>query len=212
MKREFKTLDVVNMLVAVAALALSISDKVATRELSESAVRKNMYNAYHLGQAMSVVYAYSHANQAGPNQNGQSQQQIAADEENRWTQFSGQIYANALGISASAFNTFVNEIKTTVPEKVANTFPDFNPSVRQSGGDQGVAAYELGWQLTILAIGFAEKPSTMTPEDYAKARDTLNADLKVVGAKSRFPDSITSTADFLNSAKAALKELESMKS
>jgi hypothetical protein len=168
--------------------------------------RRDVYDAYRLGQASSVLYAYSKANHEGPAVNGQTQQQIAATEISQW-KFSAQGYAESFHISTDSFNSFISQIAGAQPTHVSEAFSQLNSRIQTAADSRAVGAYELGWQTTVIAIGISVKPDTTISNEYPQVRDQLNADLRKIGAHYTLPDSVSSTASFVSVMKNVQKVL-----
>jgi hypothetical protein len=199
--------------ISLAALVLSavtsVHDWLAASHAATKRVQSDVYNAYQLGQSAAVVYAYEKANQAAPPVNGQTQAQIASVQASLWV-FKAQGYAEYFKLSTERFQTFLNQVKNSKEQGVSEAFEELNSTIQVASDHKAVAAYDLGWQTTILGIESAANPNSQIADEYATVRTHLDGDLAEVGVKYSFPAAISNRAEFVAAIKAAKTKLDQL--
>lgn len=198
-----KMKDVIPIAISLIALFLSIVTSVHDwkKESQAESLKdaSDIYNAYQLGQSAAVVYAYQKASKPQV-ANGQSQDQTADVQGSLWT-FKAEGYAEYFKLTRERFEAFLKQVKGSDPKDVATTFEELDSTLQVASGHKAVAAYDLGWQTTILGLESAANANSEIVADYSTARDQLNRDLKEIGVKYTFPPSIADREQFVSAVK-----------
>lgn len=211
-----KLQDKLNLSISVVALAVSIftatSAILADAHNKSIELRRYIYNAYHLGQSAAVIYAFARSDHKNPATDGTISDGGASKQIDMWT-FAAQGYAQSFQVAADRFIVFRNQLDTSQPTDITTAFSQLTSSILVSAGPKAVAAYELGWQTSVTAIGFSNSSAAdVSVADYPKLRATIESDLKVIGANYSMPSTVANGNDLVTALKGVIKVLNQLPS
>jgi hypothetical protein len=203
-----KLQDKLNIGISALALSLSVGTVILDRESSSKTARKeeqkNIYDAYQLGQAAAIIYAYSHAGDVGAPAGGKAPDAVGPEEIGHWSA-AAQAYSQSFNISPAEYIAFIEKVKTTAPANLSGTFDELDAAIQIVAGSKAVVAYNLGCQAIIFGIG------TKDISDYSRIRDLLNKELSGIGIPYSLPDSVANTAAFVAALKAMKDKLDAIR-
>lgn len=210
-----KLQDKLNLSISFVALAVSIftaaSDKIANAHKESIDFRKYIYNAYHLGQYAGIIYAFARSDRKNPMPDGTISNNVASNDVEMWT-FATQAYAQSFQVAPDRFIAFRNQLVTSQPTDVTTSFSQLNSSILVSAGPKAVAAYELGWQTIVVAIGFINTSSSVSTADYPKLRARIESDLTVIGINYSMPVTVVNGNDLVAAMRDVIKVLNQLPS
>jgi hypothetical protein len=207
--------DKASVAISLAALLLSVitgvSSWVTASRTKAAHERLVIYDAYNLGQQASIIYCYAKSGGKTPAVNGQtgdteSDAQIAART------FAAQGYAQSLQVPPDRFLEFRNLLETGKPENVADTFGLLNPNLSAAGGEKALAAYGLGYETILFAVGYSnQRFASDVPTEYPKIRDAIDRNLKVLNIPNPMPATVSDPAHFTEAVKTVISQLNGLK-
>jgi hypothetical protein len=197
----------ISFLALVVSVASAVHDWAVEHQADVKKEQSDVYNAYQLGQSAAVIWAYEKATQTSPPVNGETQAQIGNVQLSLWT-FKARGYAEYFKLTAERFQDFLKQVKSSDAQGTSGAFEELDSTVQVEAGRKAVAAYDLGWQTTVLGIESAANANSQIVSGYPTVRDHLNDDLKTIGVRYSFPATITSPEEFIASVKAAKGNLD----
>ena len=210
-----KIKDKASLAISLAALLLSVitgvSSWVSASRTKAAQERQVIYNAYNLGQQASVIYCYAKSGGKTPSVTGQTGDK-ESDEKITARTFAAQGYAQSLQVPPDRFLEFRNLLETGKPENVAETFGLLNPNLSAAGGEKALAAYDLGYETILFAIGYLNQDlAPKAPTEYPKIRDAIDRNLRVLGIANPMPATVSDRAGFTEAMKSAITRLNQLK-
>jgi hypothetical protein len=193
--------DKINIAISIAALFISIgaaiSGKVDAISMANKQERRNIYDAYQLGQAVAVVYVYAKSNKEGEPVEGETLQGIADEQIGHWSA-AAQGYSVSFNIAPAFLIPFLAKIKTANATSLDATVRELDASIEEAAGTKAVLAYDVACQIIIFGTG------TRDLSDYPTIRDLVNKELEGIGLNYALPTTVADHAAFTD----AIKELK----
>jgi hypothetical protein len=207
--------DKASLAISLAALLLSVITGVAswiTASRTKAAQeRQVIYNAYNLGQQASIIYCYAKSGGKSPSVSGQTGDK-ESDEKITTRTFAAQGYAQSLQVPPDRFLEFRNLLETGKPENVAETFGLLNPNLTAAGGEKALAAYDLGYETILFAVGYLAHDLALEDlTDYPKIRADIDRNLRVLGVSNPMPTTVSDRAGFTEAMRRVITTLNQLK-
>lgn len=206
--------DFANLGISLAALGLSIyatvSEELHAKASEHAAHQLQIYDAYHLGQAASAIYAYARTSNKRPTPSGTTGDAIADAQIAIWT-LAAQGYAQTFGMPSDRFVTFRNILEGTDPAGVSAAFDTLNSSFSRSDDRSVLSAYQLGWQTALVGISVESRNADISAlGDYRTIRSMIESRLRIVGVSVKMPLSVANQTEYADAMKNVISTLNAL--